>query len=135
MSFSDLVSILNIKFLSQDEKFIKILPSKVEDMMYRVDLAEDPYRFHLTIGPVRKNEIPKWVQFNRRHLPDDNQDVVYHSIVEKYPDVAVFMDIDIYQHKEGIEIEEVASFLEYARRQVHELVEELNAYLFAVMEG
>jgi len=52
MPFESLVSVLHIKLFSQDDKLRSIMPSKIEDLMYRIDFMEDPYKYHITAGPV-----------------------------------------------------------------------------------
>lgn len=131
MPFESLVTILSVKLLSQDEQLRRIMPEKVEDMMYRVDSSEEPYRFHFTIGPVRKPEIPRHLVYNQaHHLPPETASEEYQAIVAEYPQVAMFMDIDIYWLEEQLQLKDAALFVADARAKVHQIVAELTNYLF-----
>jgi len=130
MPFESLVTILSVKLLSQDERLRDIMPQKVEDIMYRVDSSEEQYRFHFTIGPVSKQEIPHYLTYNREHhLNPETADEDYQAIVEEYPEVAVFMDIDIYWSEEK-ELKDAAYFVDNARDKLHQIVIGLTNYLF-----
>ena len=133
MTFESLVKILSVKLLSQDEQLRDIMPQTVEDIMYRVDSAEKPYQFHFTIGPVRKQEIPRYLVYNREHhLNPETAGEDYQAIIAKYPEVSVFMDIDMYQPGEQLGVEEAEPFVANARKKVHHIAEELTNYLFAL---
>jgi len=98
MSFESLVEVLYVKLFSQEDKLRRIMPSQVEDLMYRIDFKEDLYRYHVTVGPVKKFEIPKHIAYNiEHHLSPETREKEYQEIIAKYPDVAVFADIDFYQ--------------------------------------
>ena len=131
MPFESLVTILSVKLLSQEEQLRRIMPQKVEDMMYRVDSAEEPYQFHFTIGPVRKQEIPRYLVYNQtHHLPPETASEDYQAIVAKYPEVAVFMDIDMYWLGEQLQLKDATPFVADARQKVHQIATELTTYLF-----
>jgi len=95
MQFQELVDILNIKFFSHETELIKIMPSKVYDLQYVIDSTDDPFRFHIRIGPVRKEEIPSRIPFNKEnHLAPKTTQKDYEQITSSYPKVAVFIDLD-----------------------------------------
>jgi len=129
--FESLVSILYVKLFSQDEKIRSIMPSKVEDIMYRIDFKEEPYQYRVTVGPVRKREVPRYIEYNlENHLDPMTREKEYQEIKEKYPDVAIFIDIDLYQMAEKIELKDAISFPKKACDKIHKMVNELNNYLF-----
>jgi hypothetical protein len=133
MPFESLVTILSVKLLSQEEQLRRIMPQKVEDMMYRVDSAEEPYRFHFTIGPVRKQEIPRYLVYSQaHHLAPETAPEEYQDIVGQYPEVAVFMDIDIYWLEEQLKLTLATQFVSDTRSKVHQIATELTNYLFEV---
>jgi hypothetical protein len=57
----------------------------------------------------------------------DSQDT---AMEEKYPDVAVFMDLDLYQESERLQTGEAAPFVAAAREKLQGLAEDVSAYLF-----
>ncbi|MFQ6042021.1 MAG: hypothetical protein ACE5PV_14275 [Candidatus Poribacteria bacterium] len=131
MPFESLVTVLSVKLLSQNEQLRRIMPERVEDMIYRVDSSEEPYQFHFTIGPVRKQEIPRYLVYNQaHHLPPESAAGDYQAIVEEYPPVALFMDIDIYWLEEQLQLKDAALFVADARPKVHQIATELTNYLF-----
>ena len=131
--FESLVTILSVKLLSQDEQLRRIMPQTVDDIMYRVNSTEEPYRFHFTIGPVRKQEIPRHLVYNQaHHLNPETADEDYRAIIAKYPEVAVFIDIDMYQLGKQLGIEETKLFIANARKKVHHIATELTNYLFSL---
>jgi hypothetical protein len=131
MPFNGLVRVMNLKLFSQDERLRQIMPVQVEDLLYRIDSRDEPYRYHLTIGPVRKPEIPRYVTYNRQHhLNPLASEKEYLAIIEKYPDVAVFLDLDLYQEGERLQGGEAAPFVVAARQKLQGLAEDVSEYLF-----
>ncbi|HXH09648.1 MAG TPA: hypothetical protein VNP04_07800 [Alphaproteobacteria bacterium] len=131
ISFDDLVHLMNLKLLSQDERLRRIMPAQVQDLMYRIDSREEPYGYHFTVGPVRKAEVPRYVTYNRQHhLNPLTSDKDYLAIVDHYPNVAVFIDIDLYQEGERLPVGEATPFVAAARQKVQRLAEDLAEYLF-----
>jgi hypothetical protein len=131
MPFDGLVRVMNLKLFSQDERWRRLMPVQVEDLMYRINSRDEPYRYRFTIGPVRKPEIPQYVTYNRHHhLNPLTREKAYLAIIEKYPDVAVFMDLDLYQESERLQTGEAAPFVAAARQKLQGLAEDVSAYLF-----
>jgi len=107
------------------------MPSQVEDLMYRIDFTEKPYGYHVTVGPVRKWEIPRYIGYDlENHLNPETREGEHQEIKEKYPDVAVFADIDFYQTAEKLSLKDTAPFIDTARQKVQEIINNLNSYLF-----
>ena len=132
MPVESLVSVLNVKLFSQDDRLRRIMPAQVSDLMYRIDSAEHAYKYHFTVGPVQKQEIPRYVTFNREnHLDPEKGEEVYQAIVAEYPDVAVFADIDLYQVAELIPVQDAQAFVDTARERIHDILSGLSEYLFS----
>jgi len=133
MSFESLVSILHVKLFSQDAKLRNILPPHVEDLMYRLDFSDKPYRYHVTVGPVHKAEMPRYINYNlENHLDPQVREEEYKKIIENYPKVAVFIDIDFYQEGDKLKKDESTSFLKTARAKINEFANDLTEYLFNI---
>lgn len=132
MSFESLVNIFNVKLFSQSEKLRDILPSKISDLIYRADYIEEPYQFHLTLGPVRKREIPQYIQYNlENHLRPQELQEKYQDIIKNYPEIALFIDIDFYRTEKNFNVEYASEFVSIARQKIFEMIDKLNEYLFS----
>lgn len=133
MPFESLVSIMNIKFFSQNNKLRQIIPSTVEDLMFRFNTSEEQYKHHISLGPIRKAEIPQWINFNAdNHLNALTAEEDYRIIEQKYPETAVFIDIDFFQLSQQIPGSELLPFLDIARQKVREIATGLSEYLFSL---
>lgn len=131
MSFAELVAVMDLKLLSQNESLKAIIPSRTEDLMYRVDGSDNDLKFHVQAGPVKKEEVPRYLEFNRNdHLDPAIREETYRNIIEAYPDVAVFVDIDLYCQHESIPIGETFAFWEEAQERVKIMTRDFGAYLF-----
>lgn len=128
--FESLVQTLYIKLLSQDNKLRELLPSTLKDLSYRIDSEEESYKYHILIGPISKQEIPYYIGFNiKQNLYPETSQQEYEKIIQKYPDVAIFVDIDLYQEGEKLPVKETTAFVASARNKVTNLTNELCNYL------
>ena len=96
MSFAELNSLMNLKVYSDPLRNLAGFP-EVKDMMYRVDLIDGEFDARLTVGPVSQTEIPQRIGFNEEHHIDPNSENPLPKIYSAYPEVAIFVDIDVYQ--------------------------------------
>lgn len=129
MDFASLVAVVNVKLLSQDEALRRVMPSRVEDLMYRVDVADDEYSYHIMVGPVRRAEIPRLVGFDlENHLHPETRPSEMSKILASYPEVAVLFDVDLYRMGE-IATAEATGFVESGRTRIDELVAGLGEYV------
>jgi hypothetical protein len=130
MSFEELVSVLNVKLFCQDENLRRILPKRVDDLLYRVDFLDLPNRYHLTIGALWREQVPQFIQFNRNyHLPPQNAEEEYQKIKAKYPNVSLLLDIDLCQMSEDLSLDDLNSFTTQAPQKVRALTKSLAEYL------
>lgn len=129
MDFASLVAVVNVKLLSQDEALRKVMPSRVEDLMYRVDAADDDYSYHITVGPVRRAEIPRLIGFDlENHLHPGTATAEMSKVLASYPEVATLFDVDLYRMGE-IATAEAAGFVKSGRTRIDELVAGLGEYV------
>jgi hypothetical protein len=71
------------------------------------------------------------VAYNRQHhLNPLTSEKEYLAILDKYPEVAVFLDLDLYQESERLQAGEAAPFIADARHKLQSLAEDVSAYLF-----
>lgn len=133
-TFESLVSILNIKLLSQKSELAEIFPEQVRDLYYRVDFddVENENKYHVFIGPCTRNELSEQLEFNKgSHLDPKSANLDYLSIVEKFPETSVYMDIDIFHLGEIVGIEHIRSFYEEINKEFDNISSKLNSYLFS----
>ncbi len=132
MPFDSLVAVMNVKFFSQDETLRAALPPQVTDVMYRIDSRRSEYSYHITGGPVRRQETPRWLVYNRaHHLKPSTAEQDYRNIVNSYPEVAFFLDIDMYRQAEPVDSSIASSFVDHARSDLSSMAAKLAEYLFA----
>ncbi|NQU64854.1 MAG: hypothetical protein HQ517_11335 [SAR324 cluster bacterium] len=132
MRFGELVSIMNLKFLSQNKKLKKLIPKQLEDTSYTIVSSEEGMKFNILIGPVKKQEIPNRISFNKEHHLDPNtSQKEYIDILENYPDVSVFIDIDCFRTENNIPSDEAQAFFKTAQERISLMVEEINSYIFS----
>lgn len=136
LEFDQLVSILGPKLLSQQEALKRLTPGQIDDLMYRVDLIDDPLQYHLAVGPVRRVECPGLLGFNSaHHLKAEDREEHSRRINEKYPEVSVFVDVDVFQSSNELSADEAPRFVNSARELVDRLVNNLADYLFSSQLG
>lgn len=133
MRFDEISNILNLKFLSQEERLLNLFPSGVNDMTYVAVGSDDEFKLRITIGPMKRKEIRNHIRINKKYnfSPDDPQD--YASVLSNYPEVSVFLDIDIFRQDEEFEIpvDYAVNFLEKASPMVQDKLIALKEYIFA----
>jgi hypothetical protein len=133
MKFNELVTILYYKLFSQDAALTKIIPSKTEDLMYRLDASDDSFKYHITLGPVRKKEIPKYISVNKKlHLHPDEllKQEELSDIITAYPELAVLIDIDVYRDVDDISIADSTDIYYAAREKIVSFIAGIRTYLF-----
>lgn len=131
MSFQALVVVMSERLLSNDLQLRETMPRTAKDLLYRVDAADDELEYHVTVGPVRKSEIPRFIGYNKRHHLDPSEaDSTVSVIEDSYPDVGVYIDIDAYCHGDTISGESRDEIVEAARDRVQAMADGFAAYLF-----
>jgi hypothetical protein len=125
MSFEELTEVMAHK-LFQTGPLGKALPSTVTDLMYRLNLAEDDWRFTLLAGPLRKDEVLKNIQldlenhFNPATTPDDLKD-----LEQSCPEVSIVLDIDMFTTVFPARDIDLAAMNEHTQGRVKKIATEL----------
>jgi len=69
IKFESLVKLIHKKLYKQNDELNKFFPSVIDDLAYRINFLEDGYLIFLTLGPVRKKEVPRHIKFDvKKHL-------------------------------------------------------------------
>jgi hypothetical protein len=132
ITFESLVSILELKLLSGAEQLQQILPGEVNDLLYRLDYSESDDKFHIHLGPLRRQEVPKYINFEaENHLPAELREDLLRQILAGYPEVSMLIDIDYYQVSTDISVQAARDFIPKARRRLDELTRQFHEYVFS----
>ena len=81
--FESLVSILNVKLFSQDDRLRNIMPKQVDDLSYIIVSSDEPYKSRTVIGPMRKSEIPSFIVVDQEHHLDRQNREELHLKIKK----------------------------------------------------
>jgi hypothetical protein len=81
---------------------------------------------------MHKHEIPANIPIDREtHINPQNLAEAYLKIIEKYPKVSTYIEVDYYQQAENISLEESRSFKLKSRERVDKIVNDLSNYFFS----
>ncbi len=131
MSFSKLAEIINTKLFT--ERFNDIFDNEINDSAIVIDSKYNNYEVNLNLGPISKKEIPAHLRFNiDNHIDAEPQKRVkiLNDVFNKYPEVALFLNIDYYMKKEEISCETLKKFWQEASVDIPKLVDLINSQLF-----
>lgn len=132
MTHDQIANILNIKFLAQDEALLNIFPPQFEDMTSVTVFSDGTLKLRTVIGPMDKKEIPQFIQFNKEyHLNRDQPEEDFAQIVKRYPDLAVFIDVDVFRADGEIPLNSIVPFFKEAESKLEKLILNLRHYIFA----
>ncbi len=136
LNFEELNTILSTKLLSPEKHLKAIFPSNVTDHSLRVMAEEDNISFGITVGPINSTEMEQWLQFNREyHVDPKNKEQDYLSVIDSYPTVAVFFDIDVYREEDHIQVNDVLPFIKTARSKIDQMTSKFIDYFFSTKIG
>jgi hypothetical protein len=131
MDFHSLVSVMNVKLLSQDERLRTVLPPRLDDLMYRIDASDGDDRYHITAGPVHRAQVPALIDVNvKEHFAAEDAQEQLGAMEACYPDVGVFFDVD-YFREGATPRNDAAGFVSTGRDAVHQLVVNLGEYILS----
>jgi hypothetical protein len=126
-AFDQLVALVNSRAFRLED-LTTFLP-KIEDSYMRFDCIEEPYRFHIGLGPVRRREILSAMEFNRNHLNPNTARKDLQKINDDYPETAAFLDLDFFQMDGKMKAESVNSFLIAGRKRLDQISEKWAEFL------
>ena len=87
---------------------------------------------HVTVGPMMKEEIPRWIRLNKEvHFDPGKAGRDYLQVIAQYPDVAVFYDIDVWCQEESIPTSDALVFAKDAPVRIEKMIENFQDYCFA----
>ena len=132
-TYDELVALTNLKLLSQDEKLLSLLPPKIEDLFYRIDGSDDKNQYRLMAGPIKRDQIPQWIPFNKdANFDAKTKEQTYAEVLASCPEIAVFGDVDVFRKSDGLAITDATQFVHEARLAADKLMRDLNQYIFSI---
>lgn len=126
MPIETLVKLLSVKLFASNNELRQILPPRLDDLLYRLDMGEERYKYHLSLGPVKKGEVARLIQLGPHFAA---QPEAARKVIADYPDVAVLIDIDYYADAAPFKIDEAAPFCAGARIKTSNLARRFANYL------
>lgn len=131
MSFDELVEILNLKIFSIE--FKDIFSNPINDSSIVIVSNIGDYQFRLTLGPMRRNEIPRYIKYNiDNHLDTEPNTRVKElsKIFESYPDVSLYIDVDFFVEQKELKQTDIITFWAISKKEIDTLVENTVAMIF-----
>lgn len=119
MDIESLTSILQIKLFSQEQKLRNILPGSIENLIYRVNGEDEPYKYTLTIRPIQKADILSLAGINlEKHFNPQTFEQDFNKLEKIFPETACLVDIDIFQLSQALSGEELTAFVAISREKI-----------------
>lgn len=134
LAFADAVDILDVKLYSQDSILKQVLPGAKEDIYLQLHSSDAEFHYNTRLGPVRKSEIAKQLELDiENHFETDSNEDDFFKLVSKFPEVALFIDLDSYkQFEEGAEILELCNISDVLRSKASVFSKEISDYCFSI---
>lgn len=131
MSFKELVEIIKLKCFSSS--FVTNLNENILDATITVDSEINGNKVKITLGPMIKSEIPRFIQYNvDNHISPDTMTRVneIERLFSSYPEVSLYIDIDYSMSSESMKKADIVTFLDQYERDVSPLLESIVDDLF-----
>ncbi len=131
MSFADLVSLVDEKFLAHNAQIKEgICPNPV-DVSYVVIFREAAATVKLSTGPMRRDELEVHLQPDRNNnFPPRERSIPASDLYSDYAEVSLFADIDYF--KEDVKETELLSVYELALSFHEKLAQNVINYVFGL---
>ncbi len=122
-AFEELVTLFEESFFLPAARRQTFLPGKTNDLMFNMVLEREQHLLvHVIAEPVRKAELERWTKPITYDLGDPPEPI-------EYPDVAAFLDIDVYSDTIAAS-NDVFDILASGAKTIVETASALTAYLF-----
>ena len=131
LSFSELVEIINLKYFSTG--FKNIFKNKIKDSSITIISQINGNEFNLHLGPMQKEEIPIHMKLNiDNHVDPEPQKRIQtvNEIFNKYPDVALYLNIDYYLTGDSLNKDNLKNFWKLSNSDIPQLIDNITSELF-----
>ncbi|WP_456437844.1 hypothetical protein [Psychroserpens sp.] len=98
IQFEELIHILNLKLFSKD--FMSAIDGEPHDSTVTLTSKHDDIDYRLQIGPMKAEEVPKFISYNVENHVDPNSNTKFTemaSLVENHPEVSLYLDLDFFK--------------------------------------
>ncbi len=131
MNFESLTKVMRTKLYVESPVLNAAMPKTTSDLLYRIDAYEGNEKFHITIAPIAKNEIPgKLVNVRKSvHVDPKRRREIIEEAEKGYPEVAILFDIDVYWENEEIRIERATEFVSTSVKSIRRISTGVIDYL------
>jgi hypothetical protein len=120
--FEELVSIFADRLYRVSPQTNDFLKGRMQDLMFNAVVERADYILHIIAGPVRREEMDRWTKAITYEVGDPPEPI-------EYPEVATFIDLDVYTRGE-LPVKEVDDFVAKALDVIPPTAKSLSSYLF-----
>ncbi len=132
LSFAELNEILKLKVFNKD--FLNsINKEEVFDHSIVFNSVVNNLTLRINIGPIKKVEIPHYIQFNSENHIDQNSLEKYSelaNIYSNYPDHSLFFDLDVFTDISKSDSFDIMQFLEDSNKAFETQIDDLRNFIF-----
>lgn len=131
ISYEELIEIFNLKVYSND--LIDQFKNSISNSNIVIDTYIDDYKIHITMGPMKKDEISRFIKFNIEQHSDPKSMERVNILSQEfnsYPDVSLYIDLDFSLNGEKLNSKQIEEFLSTYNNTVIPLIESLSDNLF-----
>lgn len=128
---NELSKLVSLKLYSQADEMKEIIAGNVFDATYVLDWDDGNYKFHILATPMIKGNIPRYMNVNLdKNFDKNTAQVDYAKIINGYPDVSFFIDLDCFKDGKAIEIDKIRDVYTECKEISNNKVNQLVKYLF-----
>lgn len=132
LSFEELNEILKLKIFNKD--FLNTVNKEdVFDHSIVFNTIINNLTCRINIGPIRKVEIPHFIQFNTENHIDPNSVDKYEELAKvysNYPDHSLFFDVDVFTDNSKNGTVDIMQFLEDSHKAFETQIDHLRSFIF-----
>jgi hypothetical protein len=132
MKFETLVAVVFGRLYSQESGLRKLLPPQVDDTFFRVHANSGDDKYHISVGPAKKEEVRQMIPFNKEHHVDrskPDEDVL--AVIGVPPPVSLYVDIDFFREADSMPVKAASEFFTVASEKVRGLASQLASYVLS----
>lgn len=131
MEFEELVEIINLKFFT--DSFKKHFINKIVDSTITIDTYINDYKVKITMGPMKKVEITRFIKYNiDNHIDPDpiKRVAAMDELFNSYPDISFYLDVDYSLYSDNLKKTQIDEFLTKYKQDIPPLVKGIIIDLF-----
>ncbi len=131
MNQSELEAVLNGKLLSMD--FLQALDDEPKDMTIVLVGSRGENSYRVTLGPITRAELPRFLEFNaEHHIDPKDREATLAAVYSNLSEVSLYIDFDCFRVAESMKLEDVSSFIKDAPSMTDRFLKKLVDFIFEV---